>query len=256
MTGVVTGVVINRVLSAAIVLPLLLSTSPAQGHGIRDRTRVNDLQNDTRISASQANELTLTLVNVEPQVLQTWVRTAASLDESGKILRVSVCSPEAANVKVGQRVRAFPPDSKSSVYQARISSVFTEFDTDGCRFIEATLARKTYQRSAFYVMEIIVSRGEFLAIPSEAIIDEGNRHVVYVAMTSQDASGDKPDDKASASYQPREIQTGLQGELYTEVLHGLSEGERVVTLGSFFIDADYKLKSASQMKGSHAHHHH
>ena len=44
---------------------------------------------------------------------------------------------------------------------------------------------------------------------------------------------------------PREIQPGLQGELFTEVVKGVAAGEQVVTLfGSFFIDADFKLKGS------------
>ena len=42
----------------------------------------------------------------------------------------------------------------------------------------------------------------------------------------------------------REIQIGLQGELFTEVTGGLKSGEQVVTFGSFFIDADFKLKGS------------
>ena len=44
------------------------------------------------------------------------------------------------------------------------------------------------------------------------------------------------------SYAPREIELGVQGELFTEVVKGLMPGEQVVTFGSFFIDADHKLK--------------
>jgi hypothetical protein len=37
---------------------------------------------------------------------------------------------------------------------------------------------------------------------------------------------------------------GVQGELFTQVLNGLQEGEQVVTIGSFFIDAEHKLKGS------------
>ena len=43
-------------------------------------------------------------------------------------------------------------------------------------------------------------------------------------------------------YTPREITIGRQGELYTEVTGGVKDGEQVVTFGSFFIDAEQKLK--------------
>ena len=94
-----------------------------------------------------------------------------------------------------------------------------------------------------YLLEIITEQAAVLSIPTEAIIEEGARQVVYV----QSKSGD---------FQPRVIHTGAQGELYTQVLHGLTEGEQVVTLGSFFIDSEYQLKSSGQpaMSNDHTHH--
>ncbi|MEZ0154598.1 MAG: hypothetical protein AB9Q22_06815 [Candidatus Reddybacter sp.] len=247
---------LSGISQTAIALLLLLGISLAQGHGVRDRIRAEGLKRDTAVSASQAVELTLTLVEVEQQLLQTWIRTAATIDEAGRVLTATLCSSEQKLVKLGQRVRAFPPDSKSSIYQARISALRAEGD---CLHVEARLAGKAYQRSPLYVMEVITPRGRFLAIPSEAIIEEGERQIVYVYMDgamggkADAASAEAADDRGH--YMPRQIHRGLQGELYTQVLHGLNPGERVVTLGSFFIDADYKLKSSEQATGN-AHHHH
>jgi len=46
------------------------------------------------------------------------------------------------------------------------------------------------------------------------------------------------------AYAPREVSTGVQGELFTQVTDGLKAGEQVVTIGSFFIDAEHKLKGS------------
>ena len=134
----------------------------------------------------------------------------------------------AAFVKAGQRVRAFPPESRSSMYQARVSRVVPK----GARF-EVTVALLAPGRSGSsrYVLEIVTEPGEVLSVPNEAIIETGEMRLVYV----QNATG---------SYVPREIQPGLQGELFTEVVKGLEAGEQVVTFGSFFIDADFKLKGS------------
>jgi len=246
----------NQLAKASLVVLLLLGTNLVQGHGVRDRTRAEGLQRDTGVSASQAVELTLTRVEVEQQILQTWIRSVATIDTTGRVLTATLCASEQTLVKLGQRVRAFPPDSKSSVYQARISAMRAEGD---CLHVEATLAGKAYERSPLYVMEVITQRGRFLAIPSEAIIEEGDRQIVYVYMSRQAdaASAESADDVADEQghYMPRQIQRGLQGELYTQVIAGLEAGEQVVTLGSFFIDADYKLKSSGQATGN-AHHHH
>jgi len=79
-----------------------------------------------------------------------------------------------------------------------------------------------------YVMEIVVERGPFLSVPNEAIIEEGDTRVVYIQQGTR--------------YVPREIHAGIQGELYTQVIDGVNDGDQVVTFGSFFIDAEHKLK--------------
>jgi hypothetical protein len=216
----------------------------ADAQGIRDRTRP-DTAPTTTLSESQAVDLTLTLVRAEPTTLQTWVRTAGALDAPGTVLAACLRDPNADLVAIGQRVRVFPPDTKSSVYQATVSRVEAR---DDCIQVEAMLARPTFERAPRYVMEIVVDRGEYLAIPNEAIIEEGDRQLVY----KQHAPG---------QYMPQEIHTGLKGELYAEVVHGLEPGDLVVTFGSFFIDAEHKLKGTEQdrmsdapMGDAHLHH--
>ena len=222
-----------------VFLLSLLAIGLADAQDVRDRTRPDEAPGTT-VTESQAVELTLTLVQTTTRTLQTWVRTAATIDDSRGMLTAYLCPPEAEWVQTGQRVRAFPPDSKSSIYQARVSRVVPQ---ESCVTVEATLSGKTYEESALYVMEIVVQRGDFPSIPNEAIIEEGDRQVVYIQ-------------QQPGQYAPQEIHTGLKGELYTEILHGLAEGDQVVTLGSFFIDADYKLKATDQDAMGNAHLHH
>jgi methionine-rich copper-binding protein CopC len=105
---------------------------------------------------------------------------------------------------------------------------------EGGARVEATLPAPLPNDGARYLMEIVVERGPFLSIPNVSIIEEGDTHVVYLQ-------------KAAGQYVPQPIETGLQGELYTQVLHGLNEGDLVVSVGSFFVDAENKLKSPSAM---------
>ena len=235
---------VRRLYKAVPVFASALMMLGADAQSIRDRTRP-DAAPTTTLSESQAVELTLTLVRAETTNLQTWVRTAGALDESGTMLTQCLQAPNADLVAIGQRVRAFPPDTKSSVYQAAVSQVEAR---DDCVWVEVTLARPTFERAPRYVMEIIVDRGNYLAIPNEAIIEEGDRQIVY----KQTAPG---------QYMPQEIHTGLNGELYAEVMHGLEAGDMVVTFGSFFIDAEHKLKGTGQdgmsdapMGDAHLHH--
>lgn len=212
---------------AAATTALVLAVSGAFAQGLRDHTRLTP-RGSTSVTESQAKELTLTLTQVALRPIQIWVRTAGPVDGTGKTVTAVLSSAEGALVRVGQRVRAFPPESRGSMYQARISQVVPQGERV---VVKATLAGPGRQDSTRYVLEIVTERGEFLSVPNEAIIETGGQHVVYV----QEQQG---------RYVPREIQLGVQGELYTQILFGLKPGEQVVTFGSFFIDAEHKLKGS------------
>jgi hypothetical protein len=212
---------------ALSILVLCVAVSTAAAQNVREHTRLDP--RGTRVSQSQAETLTLTLGTAEVRLLQTWVRIAGTIDKTGKILAGSVSGPDAALVKVGQRVRAFPPSSKSSMYQAYVTRATP--NPSGAA-IEATLAASGRANTTLYVLEIVVEQGPFLVVPNEAIIEEGDTHIVYV--------------QQGGEYVPKEVRTGIQGELYTQVLGGLEPNAQVVTFGSFFIDAEHKLKGTDQ----------
>jgi multidrug efflux pump subunit AcrA (membrane-fusion protein) len=223
---------------AVNLLLLFLTASSLHAQGVREHTRESTTDparqryrlggnvKGSAVSDTQAEDVTLTLNSVTVRPIQTWVRTAGRIDKSGKVVTASVQSPESSYVKVGQRVRAFPPASKSSMFQAWVTKIVPR--TDGV-MVEVTLSSTGHPDSLNYVMEIVTDRGEFLSIPNEAIIEEGTRHVVYVP-------------REGGQYAPVEIETGIQGELYTAINKGLKDGDQVVSFGSFFIDSEYKLK--------------
>lgn len=216
----------NRLLLTAVLATGLLAQASAHAAGVRDHTRLAGP--GAAVSQSQAEELTLTLSETAVRPVQTWVRAAAALQAgAGNTLLADLPLSEAALVRIGQRVRAFPLESRSSMYQARIVGVSLQ---DGRAVIKASLPGQAHASGSGYLMEIVVDQGPFLSIPNEAIIEEGSKQVVYVA-------------QSTGKYLPREVQTGIQGELFTQVLQGLEQGEMVVTVGSFFVDAEYKMKS-------------
>src|SRR4029078_5745451 len=209
----------------ALFIAVFAAAVTAAAQSPREDTRLNP--RDTRVTESQAETLTLTLGKAEVRLLQTWVRTAGTIDKTGKVLSARVSGPEAALVKAGQRVRAFPPSSKSSMYQAYVTRVTP---TPSGIAMEATLAASGRANPTLYVLEVVVEQGPYLVVPNEAIIEEGDKHIVYVQQNGE--------------YVPKEVKTGIQGELYTQVLDGLQANTPVVTFGSFFIDAEHNLKSA------------
>ena len=72
-----------------------------------------------------------------------------------------------------------------------------------------------------------------LVVPSSAIIDSGNRQVVFV-------------DKGEGRFEPRAVKIGMRGDDFTEITDGLKGGENVVVAANFLIDAESNLKAALQ----------
>lgn len=70
-----------------------------------------------------------------------------------------------------------------------------------------------------------------LTIPRSALIDSGTRQIVLVEV-------------AAGRFAPRAVVIGRRTENAIEVLHGLTEGERVVVEGNFLIDAESNLRAA------------
>jgi cobalt-zinc-cadmium efflux system membrane fusion protein len=77
-----------------------------------------------------------------------------------------------------------------------------------------------------------------LAIPDEAIVEDGGRPVAYVMVEGE-------------SFERRPIRLGIHANGWTEILDGVKPGERVVTRGAYEI----KLTSASGAVPAHGHVH-
>jgi Cu(I)/Ag(I) efflux system membrane fusion protein len=86
----------------------------------------------------------------------------------------------------------------------------------------------------FANVEIKINMGRKLLIPESAVIDTGRGLVAYV-------------DSGDGSFEPREIKTGLRTDGAIEVLHGLKEGEMVVSQANFLIDSEAQIKGVKPL---------
>jgi multidrug efflux pump subunit AcrA (membrane-fusion protein) len=209
-----------------ITFVLSLCIESAHGQSIRDHVRLKG--NRTTVSEAQATELTLTVTEVSVRPIQVWVRAAGTVDESRKTVTAVLPGVDGKRVRAGQRARVFSPESRSRMHQGNVSQVVPAADHVT---LKVTLMGQAPEKSRHYILEVVTEDGEHLSVPNEAIIDRGGHTLVYV----QEADGE---------YSPREIKAGVQGELFTQVIDGLKSGEQVVTIGSFFIDAEHKLKGS------------
>jgi hypothetical protein len=226
----------GRFRSWLLIGALAAATAAAQGR--REHTRPTHERAEDAVAARET-AISLTVAPVAEQLLQTWIRTAGVIDAERHMLSACIASEDAAVLQGGERIRTFPADSKSSVYQAHVRKMTPG---NGCVNVEAELSGKAYGDATRFVMEIIVDRGLMLAVANAAIIEREGKQVVYEQIHP-------------GHYEPHEIRTGLTGEAYTQVLEGVSAGMSIVTIGSFFIDAEYRLK-ATPGNGMDAHHHH
>lgn len=185
-------------------------------------------------TSGQAEEITLRFAKVKEHRLEKWVRTAGKSDHEKRTLQGRVFGSEAKLIQRGQQVRIFPLVGTNRMLQGKVTDV--TFENTQADFSEALVKvnfrDRWYRETNFYMMEIIVPMGRRLSIPHEAIIEDAGGKKVFVKNKKN-------------SCQPRTISVGIRGEIYDEILSGLKEGEEVATFGSFFLDAEYKLKMMS-----------
>lgn len=84
-------------------------------------------------------------------------------------------------------------------------------------------------------------RDHLLYIPTEALIRTGQSTRVVI----------RDDDE---HFSVREVHAGMESGRYTEIRHGLSEGEEVVTSGQFLIDSEASIRAGHQRLGGHHDH--
>ena len=75
--------------------------------------------------------------------------------------------------------------------------------------------------------------GDVVALPEEAVIDTGERKLVFVEV-------------AEGRFQPREVKLGRKGETHYEVLEGVTAGERVVVSAQFLLDSESRLRGVAR----------
>src|SRR5258705_10091317 len=73
---------------ALVLITLCVVASVAAAQGVRSHTRLDP--RGTKVTQSQAETVTLTLGAADVRLLQTWVRTAGTSENGGKVLSGTV----------------------------------------------------------------------------------------------------------------------------------------------------------------------
>ncbi len=86
----------------------------------------------------------------------------------------------------------------------------------------------------FTNVELKISLGRRLAVPSDAVINTGVRRIAYV-------------DKGDGNFEPREVMTGVETDRLVEITAGLKAGDKVAFSANFLIDSEAKLKGVEPL---------
>lgn len=139
---------------------------------------------------------------------------------------------DAGSVKTGMKARIEGPQGKS--VEARVIQVDEELDSLTRSFgivLEASEEASWLRPGVFCQIMVEANLGKRLSVPDEAILDTGDRQVLFVA-----------DNKGH--FEPRQIVLGEAGDDWVEVKQGVKEGELVVTSANFLIDSESRFQAA------------
>ena len=137
-------------------------------------------------------------------------------------------------VKTGQAARIESSSYPGKIFQGTVKSVDAILSAETRTLkvrIEVADPQGLLKPEMFVDVSIDAALGRALAVPRDAVMDTGERKVVFV-------------DKGNGEFEPRTVSVGVVSDDYVQILSGLRDGERVVAAANFLLDSESKLKSA------------
>ena len=143
---------------------------------------------------------------------------------------------------VGQNASTLHPGAVAEIVNAdtgerlnaRVSNVVPSVDpTTGALTPRLELANPGLRLKPGMFVDIYVApvKRTAVTVPTQAIIDTGTAKHVFVEVSEN-------------NFRLRQVETGQSEGERVEILHGLSSGERIVSSGTFLVDAEARLRAA------------
>ena len=137
-------------------------------------------------------------------------------------------------ISVGQEATVTLTYDPQTVLGARASFIYPTLDpqtrTAKVRFTLENPHEKL-KPDMYANVELKIPLGTRLAIPRDAILESGERHVIFIH-------------HGGGKLEWRNVKIGVQAGDWVEVLEGLKEGDHIVTSANFLIDSESQLKAA------------
>lgn len=137
-------------------------------------------------------------------------------------------------IKIGQQATVSLSYDPGTILTGRVGFVYPTIDpqtrTGKVRF-EVENRGEQLKPGMYANVELHIPLGIRLAIPRDAILESGERQVLFIH-------------HGGGTLEWRTARLGLQAGDWVEVVEGVKEGEHVVTSANFLIDSESRLKAA------------
>ena len=143
-----------------------------------------------------------------------------------------VSEPDMGRVRPGIETRITFDGMPGKVFTSRVDFIYPSMSPDTRTLkIRCTLpnVKGILKPQMFAMVEITADLGSRLAVPEDAIIDTGERQIMYV-------------DRGEGLFEPRVVVAGQRAGGMREIISGLKAGEKVASSALFLIDSEAQLK--------------
>lgn len=170
----------------------------------------------------------------EGQQIEPGMELFAITDLSRIWIEADVYEYEARSVHVGQEGRVTLPYDPGRQLAGRVTFVYPTLNPESrtlrvrLEFANPDFALKP---AMFANVELPLDATEGVVIPDSAVIDTGERQVVFVSL-------------GGGRFEPREVKLGIRSSGKAQVLSGVAAGDQVVTRANFLLDSESQLRAA------------
>jgi len=124
-------------------------------------------------------------------------------------------------------------EGEGKTFTARVTDILPQVDPSTRTLklrLEAENPGFVLRPDMFVDVDLPITRPAGLSVPADSVIDSGREQRVYV-------------ERSPGVFEPRDLQAGARFGDRVEIVKGLSEGERVVSAGTFLVDSESRLRS-------------
>jgi YHS domain-containing protein len=212
--------------------------------GYADRLRnlgMSDFQIQAMIKSKELPESIDVVSPADGFILAKNISAGQHFDRDMEFYRVADLSRVWVNAEVYEEDARYLPagtaaevrvTGQSRALRARVTDALPETDAESHIVkirLEAENPGSMLRPDMLVNVELPIALSPGITVPVDAVVDSGALKRVYV-------------ERSEGVFEPREVETGRSFGDRTEIVKGLSRGERVVTTATFLVDSESRLK--------------